>query len=82
MAANYFVSSVKSCVCSSELQNITEIKISKSAIQKTKLRTQYNPTYLFCLPLYHSNFFVLLNMQHIENNNNKSKNWNNTLVLS
>lgn len=64
MAANYFVPPVNSCVCSSKLKNITEIKISKSAIQKTKLRTQYNPTYLFCLPPYYSIFSVLLDMQH------------------
>lgn len=50
MAANYFVPPVNFCVCSLKLQNITETKISKSAIRKPNSEPSTTPhIYFACL---------------------------------
>lgn len=64
MAANYFVPPVNFCVCSLKLQNITEIKRSKSAIRKPN--PEPSTTHFFFCLCTTVLFCCFINMQHTE----------------
>lgn len=72
MAANYFVPPVNFCVCSLKLQNITEIKRSKSAIRKPN--PEPSTTHFFfclCTTVF---FFAALLTCNTQKNNNRAEN--------